>query len=117
MSYTTTQLADAVLRELSVVDATETPETDHRTRVIEAYQQLWEEMAAHGRDLIYWPYDVIPAAVFLIMRDWVALLVGNYFGSHTSPAEKEQLRMLIERRLRTHTQTLSAKRPVQAVYF
>lgn len=117
MSYTTTQLADAVLRALSVVDATETPETDHRTYVTDTYLQLWEQMAAHGTELVYWPYADIPAPVFLTLRDLLVLEVGPAFGRPISPAEKEQQRAIVERQLRKHVQVQSSKLPTQVFYF
>tara|TARA_R110000822_G_scaffold62916_2_gene154839 strand:+ start:1385 stop:1738 length:354 start_codon:yes stop_codon:yes gene_type:complete len=117
MSYTTTQLADAVLRSLAVVDATETPETDHRTYVTDTYTQLWEELASHGTELIYWPYAEIPAPVFLILKDMLVLEVGPAFGRTIAPAEKDAQRSMIEKRLRKHTQVQASKLPTQAVYF
>lgn len=117
MSYTTTQLADATLRFLSVIDANEDPDTADRTHCTDTYAALWEELAAHGNELMYWPYDEIPAPVFLIMRDLLALEVQGAFGMPLSPAEKDQQRRFIEIRLRKHVQMQSSTRPVAATYF
>ena len=117
MSYTTTNLADAALRALAVVDGVETPDTADRTYAIEVYQQLWEELASHGTELVYWPYDDIPAAVFLTTRDLLVLEIGPAFGRTLAPAEKEVQRTIIERKLRKHVQMQSAAKPVTVEYF
>jgi hypothetical protein len=117
MSYTTTQLADAVLKHLAVADASETPDTADRTHVTDVYAQVWEELAAHGLELVYWPADEIPQPVFLTMRDLVALEVQGAFGRPISPAEKEQQREVILRKLRRHVSMQSANKQTRAVYF
>lgn len=117
MSYTTTQLADAVLREMAVVDASETPDTADRTYVTDTYTALWEELASHGTELAYWSPTVIPNAVFLVLRDLLVLECQGAFGRPLPPAEKDARRAVIERRLRKHVQVQRSGRPVQADYF
>ena len=117
MSYTSTNLADATLRGLAIVDGAETPDTADRTYVADVYRQLWEELASHGTELVYWPYDDIPPAVFLIMRDMLMLEVGPAYGRVLAPAEKDVQRQIIERRLRKHTQMQSAAKPMSVEYF
>lgn len=117
MAYTTTQLADAVLRELNVADASETPDAADRTYVTDTYTALWEELAAHGMEVIYWAPDDIPAPVFLIMRDLLTLECRGAFGQPMDPADKDGRRSVILRRLRRHVQTQKSGKSVAAVYF
>lgn len=117
MAYTTTQLADAVLRELNVADASETPDTADRTYVTDIYAALWEELAAHGNERIYWPQDDIPAPVFLILRDMLALECRGAFGMPMDPADKQARRSVIEQRLIKHTQMQKSGQAVEAVYY
>lgn len=117
MAYTTTQLADAVLRELGVADASETPDTADRTYVTDSYAAWWEEMASHGTELVYWPASEIPAPVFLIVRDMMMLECAGAFGQRLDPADKESRKMVIERRLRKHTSMQSAGKNVTSYYF
>ena len=117
MSYTTTQLATAVLRELGVADASETPDTADITYVQDKYAAWWEEKSSHGTELVYWPADDIPNPVFLILQDLLVLECAGAFGQRLDPADKESRAMVIERRLRKHVQQQSSKLPVQATYF
>lgn len=117
MSYTTTQLADEVLRSLAVVDANETPETTDRTYVTNRYTALWEELAGHGNELIYWSQSVIPNAVFNILVDMLVLECSAAYGRPMPPAEKAAQRQLIEKRLRRHTSVQSSQLPTKAVYY
>jgi hypothetical protein len=117
MSYTTTQLATAVLRELGVADASETPDTADLTYVQDKYAAWWEEKASHGNELIYWPSSEIPGPVFLIVQDMMMLECAGAFGQRLDPAEKDARSRALEIRLRKHVQMQSAKLPVQATYF
>ena len=117
MSYTTTQLADAVLRELSVADASETPDTADHTYVTDTYDALWEELAGHGMELVYWPASEIPNPIFLIIRDLLTLECRGAFGQPIDPADKEQRRVVILRRLRRHVQTQESGKSVKATYY
>ena len=69
MSYTTTQLATAVLRRLGVLDATETAASTDVTYITDVWAAKWEEISAHGQEITYFSYDDIPDAVFLTIRD------------------------------------------------
>lgn len=117
MAYTTTQLATAVLKHLAIADASETPDTADLTYCTDTYAQMWEELASHGTELAYWAYDDIPAPVFLILRDLLALEVMGAFGKPIGPAEKDAQKNAVMMRLRKHTQMQSANRPVTATYF
>ena len=116
MSYTSTDLAEFVLRKLRVIDAAETQsdiESEILLIVTKAYEAKWEELSAHGKELTYWPIDSIPRPVLLILRDLIALEVMEAFGQPISLSDKEAQELIILRKLRTHTQVQSSKRPVQ----
>ena len=117
MAYTTTQLADAVLKELGVADASETPDTADRTYITDTYAAWWEENAAHGQELVYWAAADIPNPVFLILRDLMVLECSGAFGQRLDPADKEARKAVIERRLRKHVQMQSSGNRVVAEYF
>lgn len=117
MSYTTTQLADAVLRELGVVAAEETPTTTDRTYVTDLWAAKWEELAAHGNELMYSASSEIPAPIFLIVRDLMMLEVQTAFGEPISPAEKDAQQTIIMKRLRRHIGMQSSKTTTRVEYF
>ena len=117
MSKTVTQLATAVLRELGVVDAAETPDSEDLTYVEGVYRDKWEELSAHGTELTYWPYDTIPNPVFLVLRDLVMLEVMGAYGTPLPPGEKEAREVIILKKLRRHTSVQSSGRPAEADYF
>lgn len=120
MSYTTTQLAVAVLRKLRVIDATETSsdvEAAVLSQVTDTYRAKWEEISAHGQELTYWAYDTIPNPVFLILVDLVALESQSGFGQPISASEKEAEEMVILKRLRRHVQVQGSGKPTQALFY
>ncbi len=117
MTKTTTELADAVLKDLAVADASETPDTEDRTICTDAYESVWEELNAHGRELIYWPLSEIPRPVFFIMRDLVRLEVQGTFGKPIPLGERDVLRERILMRLYRHTEEAPSGLPVQADYY
>jgi hypothetical protein len=114
MSYTTTQLADAVLRELGVVDAEETPDSVDRTYVTDRYAEKYAELSAPGLELTYWAASSIPDAVFLTLRDLMMNEVRGAFGEPMDPAEKEARQAVLLRPLRRHTSVEKSGLPAQA---
>ena len=118
MAYTTTELADEVLRALAVVPSVETPDTEDRTYVIGRYQMLHAELSGEGQKLTYWEVDEdIPAEVFNMLVDAVVLEAGPAFGRAVSVLEKMQQREVVMRRLRRHVQVQSANTPARADYY
>ena len=114
---TKAELATAVVRHLTVIDATESPDSDDEAHVIEAYENKFQEIRAHGVNLTYWKRDTIPAEVFLILRDLIALEVMPAFGQQMSAADKETAEQIILKRLRRHVSTQSSGLPVRAVFY
>jgi hypothetical protein len=103
MSKTATELADAVLRELGVVDAEETPDTVDRTYVSGVYTDKYEELLGTGRELAYWPEEEIPEAIFLAMRNLLMLEVQGAYGEPVDPVEKEARESVLLRAFHRHT--------------
>lgn len=114
MTKTTTELADAVLRELGVVDAEETPDTVDRNYVVARYEDKFEELSAPGLDLTYWPVAAIPDAVFLILRNIMMMEVQGAFGEPLDPAEKEAREAALLRPLRRHVSRPATGVPAQS---
>lgn len=117
MSKTTTQLADAVLRELGVVDAEETPDTVDRTYVTDRYSEKYAELTAPGQDLTYWPVAAIPDPVFLTLRDLMMNEVRGAFGEPMAPEDKEAREVIILKRLRRHIARPTSGLRTRAEYF
>ena len=117
MSYTTSQLATAVLQHLGVLDATETIASTDQTYITDVWAAKWEEISGHGQELTYFSYDDIPNPVFLIIRDLVANEVRGAYGRPISAAEKEQEEIIILRKLRRHLSVQATGLPGTAVYF
>lgn len=120
MSYTTTDLALAVLRKLRVIDASETEsdvEAAVLTQVTDAWRAKWEQLSSHGVELTYFNYDAIPNPVFLILVDLMANEMRPDFGTDMSQTQKEQEELIILRRLRRHTMVQSTGKQTQTRYF
>jgi len=114
---TKAELAESVLRHLTIIDATESPDSDDEALVVSAYENKFQEIRAHGVNLTYWKRDSIPAEVFLILRDLIALEVMPAFGQPITAADKEASEQIILKRLRRHVSTQSSGLPVRATYF
>ena len=117
MSYTTTQLATAVLRHIGVLDATESADSDDVTYVTGVWQAKWEEISGAGMEATYFPYDDIPNPVYLTVRDLVANEVKGAFGMPMSVQDKEAEEIVILRRLRRHIAQPATGLPGKATYF
>ena len=119
MSKTKTELSLAVLRELGVIDAEESPTVGDADidYVILIYEDKFEQLAAPGREYVYWPRDEIPVPVFLALRDLIGNEVRGAFGEPMAPEDKEQRETVILKQLRRHMQLEATGLPTQAEYF
>lgn len=115
LTKTTAELAEAVLRELGAIDATEDPESVDETFVIAAYGDKFAEL--QDRELAYWSQTAIPNAIFLVVRDLVINEVRGAFGEPMSADQKESQEIIILRRLRQHIQVRPSGHQNEAVYF
>jgi hypothetical protein len=114
MTKTTTELADAVLRELGVVDAEETPDSVDRTYVTDRYSEKFAALSAPGLEVTYWAEDEIPDAIFLTLRDLIMNEVRGAFGDPVDPNEKEAREASLLRPLRRHISREASGLPAQA---
>ena len=117
MTKTVDELSTAILRHLTVLDATETASAEDLALVGDSYRSKWSELAEHGQEVAYWPRDAIPEPVFLILRDLVALDVQAAFGQPINAADKEASETIIMRRLRRHVGVQGSGLPTKAIYY
>lgn len=117
MARTTTELADAVLRELGTVDAEETPDTVDRNFVIAAYEAKYSELSAPGLKLVYWEQTSIPNSIFLLLRNLIMNEVRGAYGEPMPPDEKEARETVLLRPLRRHVAVERSGEPIMGAYF
>lgn len=112
-------LAQDVLEELCVVDATETADDEDIAKVADAYRKKWALLAAPAgaRELIYWPREEIPDAVYLIVRDLTINEIARAYGDPMDPPTKAQNELIILKDLRLHVSKSQSKTPTFAEYF
>ncbi len=114
---TTTELATAVLRKLSQIDATESSD-DHaeaKTVITDSYNDKYYEL--RFKDLAYWTQTSIPVEVFSAIRDLVALDVSGHFGQPVTPEDYESREQITLKRLRRITGAQHSKNNTQALYY
>lgn len=99
---TTTELADAVLYDLNVADAEETPDAVDRAFVIARYTSKFAELAAPGLELTYWTITAIPEPIFMTVVELMKNEVRETYGEPNPPEQKEGREMMILKRLRRH---------------
>lgn len=115
--YSENDLAEAALRQMAVIDATESPDDIDETFVIGIYEQKYAELQAPGLELVYWPVTEIPAAIFLTIRDLVINECSGAFGQPTPPETKDARETIILKRLRRHVSRDKTGAPNRAQYF
>lgn len=116
---TVSDLAAEVLTYMCVIDPTETADSVDTNTVVSAYQNKWAELAAPAgdRELIYWPRDQIPSAVYLILRDLIINEVKGAFGEPMEPQEKDANEIVILKRLRKHVSAPQSGDATRSEYF
>lgn len=115
-TYTVADLSTAVLREMAVLDATETPATEDSDFVAGIYAQKYAELQAPGLELVYWPQSTIPSAIFLTLRDLVINECAGAFGEPVPPETKDGRETIILKRLRRHVSKDKTGLPNRASY-
>lgn len=112
-----TQLATEVLDYLGAIGAGQSADAGDITLVIDAYRGKYAELDGNGLEQVYWERDEIPDAIYLILRDLIALEVRGYFGQPLSAMEREAEETAILKRLRRHNGRGATGLPVVAEYF
>jgi hypothetical protein len=102
MTKTTAELAEAVLRELGVIDSEETPDSVDVSYITSAYALKYAEMSSHGHERTYWSMLAIPDAVFLTLRDLMMNEVCGAFGDPITAEVKRQRETIIMQTLKKH---------------
>jgi hypothetical protein len=115
---TTTELAVAVLRHLSVIDATQTS-TDADAADISFIQSLYADKFEELNDmeLTYWAPDEVPQPIFLAIRDLIANEARGNYGEPMAVDAKEAAEIIILKRIRRHMHQRSSGIPTKAQYF
>lgn len=115
---TTTELAIAVLRHLSVIDASQ-DENDADAEDIAFVQGLYADKFEELNDmeLTYWSPDEVPAPIFLAIRDIVANEARGNYGEPMSVDQKEAAEIILLKKVRRHMHLRSSGLPTKAQYF
>lgn len=116
MAKTETELAMKVLDTLGVIGAGQSAEAADIDLVIEAYRSKYAELEGNGLEQVYWDANEIPDAIYLILRDLIALEVRGDFGQPLSAMEREAEETAILKRLRRHNGRSATGLPVIAEY-
>lgn len=115
LTSTIDELVTAVLRKMTVIDATETPDADDVTFVTEAYNKKFYQM--QDQDLAYWTRTAIPNTIFSAVRDLIVNEVREAYGDGMSAAEKESEELILLRPIRRHVNRKPSGNETQADYF
>lgn len=85
MARTQADLATAVLKELRIIAADETPSAEDQATVLAKYADMFEEMK--DRDVAFWPVASIPSAVFGALTKVIAAECAASFGVAFDPQD------------------------------
>lgn len=97
----------AVMQDLGVIDAMDSPSASDHALVRGRYEALFSNLREES--LAYWEEAAIPLVVFQPVTDLVALHCGAAFGRpKVSIAEIEATETSIKRRIRRHTHKLTS---------
>lgn len=115
MARTRSELVIAVLREMSVLDASEEPSAEDASHV----QDVYDDKFAHWIDeeIAYWTADAIPNAVFIAIRDIMINEVSGAFGQPVPLETKHGREIALTTRLRRHAARHRSGLPIAAEYF
>lgn len=115
MSRTVADLGIAVLREMNVIDATESPDTEDAAYIAQLYADKFEEL--NDMELTYWAASEIPNPIFLAVRDLIINEARGTYGTPQAPEDKEAREVLILKRIRRHMHKRSSGLQVWTRYF
>lgn len=113
---TQSDLADAVMRDLGLLDAHETASAEDRAFIVGRYQNILEEI--RDDELVTWDADAIPYDVFEGMVGLMRIIVGPGYGIPGLVGEDlNQLLDGAKRRLRKRSMKRSSGQPTEVEYF
>ncbi len=112
---TRAELAVAVLQELGVLDASETPTAEDSELVIDRHDELLAHLV--DEELAYWAEDEIPLAVFGALRNLVINQVRGVFGEPVTAEEVEARHKMLMGPLRRHVARAPSGTRTSAEYF
>lgn len=115
MSRTEVQLAKDVLLDLNIIPAEGTPSAADQAYVIARYEQLMAEETVS--EMVYWPANAIPDAVYLPVVAMVCLVVKGAFGRQTGLDELTEGLRILRQRLRRVAHVEPSKTPTEALDF
>jgi len=115
LTHTSAELATAVLRKMTIIDAEETPATEDSDFVIDAYEAKYHQMI--DQKLAYWNIDAIPREIFSAVRDLIVNEVREAYGDAMSATEKEKEEIILLRPIRRHISRQATGHEAQADYF
>lgn len=115
LTHTATELAEAVLRKMTIIDAEETAPTEDSDFVVDAYHTKFYQMVE--QKLAYWSIDAIPREIFAAVRDLIVNEVKEAYGEPMSASEKEQEETILLRPIRRHVNRPASGHETQADYF
>lgn len=113
---TASDLATAIMRDLSLIDALEEPAAEDREYIVQRYANILEEM----RDdlLVTWEADAIPYDTFEAVVGLMRIVIGPAFG--IPGLIGEDMNNALEgakKRIRRRSMKRSSGLPVQVEYF
>lgn len=114
---TQADLARAVMEDLSLLDAGESPSAADADYITRRYTEIFAEMIDDR--LTYWAPDAIPLEAFNAVTGLMCVVCGNAFGKPQSPAG-EPLNDAIEaakRRVRKFVVKPASGQPAEVGYF
>ena len=115
MTKTEAELATAVLRDLGVVNATDTPSAADSAFVTGKYRDAYSYCEDLG--LAYWTSTAIPSAVFLMLVDLIVNRCMTAFGFAQSIDEMKAREEDLLKRLRRHCARGRTGKPIRATYY
>lgn len=115
LTSTVDDLVTAVLRKMTVIDATELPDTEDSTFVTSAYDRKFDQMV--DQKLAYWSRAEIPNEIFSAVRDLIVNEVKEAYGDAMTAAEKETEEMVLLRPIRRHVNRPSSGHNTVSDYF
>jgi hypothetical protein len=115
MARTRSELVISVLREMSVIDASEEPSAEDADHIKDVYDDKLEHWI--DEEIAYWSSDEIPNALFIAIRDIMINEVSGAFGQPVPLETKQAREIALTSWLRRHTARHRSGVPIAADYF